>query len=55
MKKQNTSETTSERINHIVHWRADDELIKKLDEGKMIYGTRSEFIRRAVQSFRLAV
>ena len=55
MKKQNTTETPSERKDHIVHWRADDGLVKTLDEGKTIYGTRSEFIRRAVKSFRLAL
>lgn len=54
MKKTNEAVTTDDRKDTIIHWRADDALVKKLDEGRILFGTRSEFIRRAVNAYRLA-
>lgn len=54
MKKTNEALITDDRKDTIIHWRADDLLVKKLDEGKTLFGTRSEFIRRAVNAYRLA-
>ena len=43
--------TPSELKKTVIHLRADDTLVKKLDEGKTVYGSRSEFIRRAIDAF----
>ena len=50
MKKQQTQ--NEDRKDTIIHWRADDGLVRMLDEGKERFGTRSEFIRQAVSSFK---
>jgi hypothetical protein len=55
MKKTNEALMTDDRKDTIIHWRADDLLVKKLDEGKTLFGTRSEFIRRAVNAYSVAV
>ena len=44
-----------DRKEKMINWRATPRLVQKLDEGATRFGTRSEFIRRAVASFRFAV
>lgn len=44
---------TEDRKDIIIHWRADAALVKRLEEGAEHFGTRSEFIRRAIWAYRL--